>query len=371
MATDLRSFAAKKFPMKEPNRCYRYFGTIVRSLWLVAASGVAAGPGVHLATAEPALREVTLTGFTRARAELPLATETAGRVVAVAYDIGETIGKDGIFARLDDTFIELELAEVEVQQERLRTRVAYDRREIKRHTELARRKHTSASDLSALEQTLRDNRYELQALEIRQKVLRERLLRTRIRAPAGWRITRRNLEPGQWVQEGENVGAAADFATLIVPFALTPDQYRTLTDSDNEGIRLHLPDLNRDVAASIYRTYPGFDPVTRKLAVDLVLRDRVEPHRGGLRARLGLRLPERTGAVTLPSTAVEHSHEELWVTREDGQRLRVILLGSEQGPDGERLRVAAPDLASGQRFRLLRTFAAINHYGLKVHSLED
>jgi len=321
---------------------------------MVAVSGGAAEPGVPLVATEPALREVTLTGFTRARAELPLATETAGRVVAVAYDIGETIGQDGIFARLDDTFIKLELAEVEVQQERLRTRIAYDRREIKRHTELARRKHTSASELDALEQTLRDNRYELQALEIRHKVLRERLLRTRIRAPAGWRITRRNLEPGQWVQDGENVGAAADFTTLIVPFALTPDQYKTLVDSDNDGLRLHLPDLKREVAASIYRTYPGFDPVTRKIAVDLALRDRIGPHRGGLRARLGLRLSERTGAVTLPIAAVEHSHEELWVTREDSQRLRVILLGSDQGPDGERLHVAAPDLAPGQRFRLLR-----------------
>jgi len=327
------------------------------ALWLVAmvaVSGVAAEPGVSLATAEPALREVTLTGFTRARAELPLATETAGRVVAVAYDIGETIGKNGIFARLDATFIKLELAEIEIRQERLRTRIAYDRREIKRHTELARRNHASASELDALEQTLRDNRYELRVLEIKQKVLRERLLRTRICAPAGWRITRRNLEPGQWVKDGENVGAAADFTTLIVPFALTPDQYRTLVDFDHDELRLHLPDLKRDVAASIYRTYPGFDPVTRKIAVDLVLRDRVAPHRGGLRARLDLRLPERTGAVTLPGAAVEHSYEELWVTREDGQRLRVILLGSDQGSDGERLRVAAPELAPGQRFRFLR-----------------
>jgi len=325
---------------------------------MVASSGSAAEPGISLVTAEPALRAVTLTGFTRARAELPLVTETAGRVIAVARDIGETLGKDGIFARLDATFIELELADVEVQQERLRTRIAYDQREIKRHTELARRKHTSASELDALEQTLRDDRYELQTLEIRQKVLRERLLRTRIRAPAGWRITRRNLEPGQWVREGESVGAAADFTSLIVPFALTPDQYRTLTDSDNDQLRLHLPDLKRDVAVSIYRTYPGFDPVTRKIAVDLVLRGRVKPHRGGLRVRLDLQLPERTGAVTLPRAAVEHSHEELWVTREDGQRLRVILLGSDQRPDGEYLRVAAPDLTPGQRFRLLRTSAA-------------
>ncbi len=330
--------------------------TAVLALWLAAmvVAGVAAEPSAPLVTAEPAVREVTLTGFTRARAELPLVAETAGRVEAVAYDIGETVGKDGGFARLDTTFIELELAEVKVQRKRLQARISYDRREVDRYTKLARRDNASASRLDTLEQTLRDNRYELQALEIKRKVLRERLLRTRIRAPVGWRITDRNLEPGQWVNEGERVGVAADFTTLIVPFALTPEQYTALTGPDQGGIRLHLPDLNREVTASVYRNYPGFDPVTRKIAVDLALRDRVEPRRGGLRARLVLRLPERTGAVLLPAGAVDHSYEEFWVTREDGERLRVILLGREQGPDGERLRVASPDLEPGQRFRLLR-----------------
>jgi hypothetical protein len=184
-------------------------------------------------------------------------------------------------------------------------------------------------------------------------MLQERLIRTRIRAPAGWQVTGRSVEPGQWVKSGESVGEAADFSTLIVPFALTPEQYTALTTAE-DGIHLRLPDLRQEVAASIYRTNPGFDPDTRKIAVDLQIRDEIEPRRGGLRAQLGLHLPERTGAVMLPTAAVERSYEELWVTREDGKRLRVMLLGSGAGSDGDRLRVASPDIESGQRFRLLR-----------------
>jgi len=321
---------------------------------IVAASGIAAEPSVSLVTAAPALREVTLSGFTRPRTDLPLAAETAGRVKVVAYDIGETVGKDGDFARLDATFIELELAEVDIQREQLQARITHDRREVERYTKLARRNNTSASRLDTLQQALRDNRYELRVLEVRRQVLQERLRRTRIPAPAGWRITERNLEPGQWVQAGERVGAAADFAALIVPFALTPEQYRALADTAPDDLRLYLPDLKRDVAAAVYRANPGFDPVTRKIAVDLVIRNPVEPRRGGLRAQLGLRLPERSGAVRLPAGAVDRSYEEFWVTREDGKRFRVMRLGSDQGPDGEYLRVASPDIAPGQHFRLLR-----------------
>lgn len=325
-------------------------------LWLAAlfaATCGAAEPDASLVTAEPAVREIILTGFTRARAELPLVAETPGRVEEVAHDIGEPIGEDATFARLDDTFIALELEEVKVQQERLGAQIDYDQREVKRYTQLARENNASASQLDTLEQTLRDNRHELRVLEVKQRILEERLVRTRVRAPAGWRVTGRNLEPGQWVKDGETVGEAADFSALIVPFALTPEQYAALSAS-NEGISLRLPDLRRDVAAAIYRTNPGFDPATRKIAVDLQIQDRIEPRRGGLRAKLRLRLPERTGAVMLPPAAVERSYEELWVTREDGRRLRVMLLGSNAGADGERLRVASPDIEPGQRFRLLR-----------------
>jgi len=312
-----------------------------------------AGPDAALVAAEPAVRRVDLTGFTRARAALPLVAETPGRVEQVAWDVGETIGEDGVFARLDDTFIALELEEVKVQQERLNAQIDYDQREVKRYTKLARKNNASASQLDTLEQTLRDNRHELRVLEVKQRVLEERLTRTLVRAPAGWQVTGRTIEPGQWVKDGENVGAAADFSALIVPFALTPEQYAALTAA-SDGIRLSLPDLKRDVAASIYRTNPGFDPVTRKIALDLEILDQIDPRRGGLRAQLSLDLPERTGAVMLPPQAVERTYEELWVTREDGERLRVMLLGDRAGPDGDRLRVASPDVEPGQRFRLLQ-----------------
>jgi RND family efflux transporter MFP subunit len=320
---------------------------------LSVTSDAIAQPHASLATAEPAVRETMLTGFTRARATLPLVAETSGRTEAVSRDIGGAIGKDGIFARLDDTFIRLELEQVAVEQERLRNQIAFDQREVKRYTELARRNNASASQLDSLEQTLRDNKEALRVLEVKQKVLQERLARTRIRAPSDWLVTSRAVEPGQWVREGEKVGEVADFSALLVPFALTPEQYAALTGpGSGDSIRLRLPDIGQEVAASVYRTNPRFDPETRKIAVELEIRDQVSPHRGGLRAQLSLWLPERTGAVLLPPEAVDRSYEEHWVTRENGERVRVMLLGRTGGSDGERLHVAAPNVAPGQRFRL-------------------
>lgn len=309
--------------------------------------------GGAIVVAEPSLREVTLTGFTRARARLPLVAETAGRVVAVGHDIGGGIGADGDFARIDDTFIRLEIDENAVRQERLRAQIAYAEREVERYTRLAQENNTARSQLDQVEQTLRDNRHELRGLAVQQRVLAERLVRTRINAPAGWRVTARAIEPGQWVAAGERVGEVADLGTLVLPFALTPEQYAALTArAAAGGLTVTLPDLGRDIAASVLRTNPDFDPETRKIAVELRLDGPVEPRRGGLRALLALPLPEQSGAVLLPAAAVRKSFEEHWVEPVQGEPVQVVVLGEVTGPDGPRLRVSSPALVAGTPVRL-------------------
>ncbi len=190
--------------------------------------------------------------------------------------------------------------------------------------------------------------------QVKRRVLEERLARTQIRAPAGWLVTARAIEPGQWVQAGEVVGETADFSALLVPFALTPEQFAALTvrAKSTEGLRLDMLDLDNQVAASIYRTNPGFDPTTRKILVDLRIETPMPERRGGLRARLALPLPERTGAVLLPVSAVEERYEEFWVTREDGTRVPVVRLGATAEPGI--LRLASPQIRAGERFRLLK-----------------
>ena len=320
------------------------------------------GSDPTLVTALPAVRTLELTGFTRARAQVRLVAEAAGRVESVSADIGQPIPADGTFALMDGTFIRLEIEQLAVEALRLEDQIAFARREVERHKELARQKNTSASQLDGLEQTLRSDTHALEAVGVRRRILEERLARTRIRAPAGWLVTARTVEPGQWVGEGEVVGAAADFSALLVPFALTPEQYAALSAAGEDigdgagGLQLRLLDLDRDkarqVPASVYRVNPGFDPDTRKVLVDLRIDAEVQPKRGGLRVGLSLALPERTGAVLLPATAVEERYEEYWLTREDGTRVQVMRLGDAGDQGSGLLRLASPQVRAGDRFRL-------------------
>lgn len=299
--------------------------------------------------AEAAVREIVLTGFTRARARLPLIAETQGRIEEVRYDIGDTIGADGIFARVDETFLRLELEENAAQQVQLRQRLAFDEREVERYRALARKSNAAAAQLDSVQQTRDNNAQALRLLEIRGHTLAERLARTRIPAPPGWRVTARMVEPGQWVNYGNRLAEVADFSVLLIPFALTPEQLAAL-QAHAEALTAELPDLGQQVPLAIHRINPDFDADTRKIAVDLRLAAPLAEPRGGLRAVLRLPLPEAAGAVWLPAAAVRSSFEEYWVQPLEGAPFPVVVLGRVNRPEGEYLRLSSPRIAPGDRF---------------------
>ncbi len=333
----------------------------MKKTWLNVFSILMLFPGValpseadiakNLVAAKPAFRHVFLTGFTRAYARLPIIAETTGKVLRVNGEIGDRINDNGSFADLDPTFIRLDLEANRVQQEKTRSRIDYNQREARRYQELIRKGNASKSQMDSLEQTLQDSRLQLDELEVNEKILMERLKRSKVKVPIGWLITRRDIQPGQRVHEGEILGEVGDFSRLLVPFSLSPVQFAALQNLDNK-FQVELPDWNKTVGADINRINPGFDPETRKINVELELSAELPHMRGGLRVRLGLLLPERTGAIFLPREAIEESYDEFWVTRKNGERIQVVLLGTNGNES--LLKVAAPGLRSGDLFQFIK-----------------
>lgn len=319
------------------------------ALWLAAgpaADAQAAPPAGQAFSAQEAVRVLTFTGFTRARAKLKLVSEVSGRCQRVLYDVGDTVGPGGVFAVLDDTFVALELETNQVEQARLDSRVAYLAKETGRYRKLVRRHSEAPSKLDRQEEDLAQARLQLKALGTQRKVLAERLARHTLKAPPGWRVIDRLIEPGQWVNVGTPVALLGDFRTLLVPLALDPRQYQLLRRAPRP-LQVYLPDLGLTLPAELERLSPAFNPTTRKISLDLELSQGLPYHRGGLRVEFRLTAPDPSGAVLVPAGALQERYQENWLTREDGKQVRVVLLGP--GPGGT-LRVSSPAVKPGQRF---------------------
>lgn len=301
--------------------------------------------------AKSAMRQVRLIGYTRARRILDIVSEESGRCIKVTADVGDRIARDGLFAVLDTTFIDLAIKKNQVDQKRLQNLITFYGKDVKRFQELVESETAAQSKLDNIQNKMDQAQFEIQNLKVEEAELRERRARHLIKVPEGWTVTERAVEPGEWVSVGKHLGKAGDFRTLLVPFSLSPEEYNTLK-KQNGTVELFFPDENevgRKLEASVERVSLAFDPETRKINIDLAVREGLSDQRGGLRAELTLMIPDPSGAVLVPASAVLERYEEFWLTRANGERIRVVFLGN--GPQGTS-RVRGEEVRPGDKFKV-------------------
>lgn len=275
-----------------------------------------------------------------------MSSEVSGRCVEVFAHVGESIPDTGLFACLDTRFIDLEIELNRSEQQRLRADIAYYQKEVKRLSPLARSHSASQADLDRMTHQLTTSRHQLHSQQVQADILQEKRRRHCIPAPPGWLVSERGLEPGQWVNAGQAVAMVGDFRRPRLPFALSAEELSAL--QTQHDIALQLDGYAEPVSAALWHVSPAFDPVTRKIAVELRLRDALPAMRGGLRASLRLRLADPANAFIVPQSALRERYESFLLTRPDGSEISVVRLGKGTEPDT--LRVTAPELSSGQHF---------------------
>ncbi|MFP7753468.1 efflux RND transporter periplasmic adaptor subunit [Thermodesulfobacteriota bacterium B35] len=308
-------------------------------------------------TALPSESLIRLTGFTRARASMDIVSEVSGRCLEVRADVGQPVPADGVFARIDPTFIRLELEANAIARRQARRQLRYEEREVRRARKLLTDRASSQARLDQLELKRDQTRLKLDQLASKRRRLEETLARHAVPAPAGWLVIRRNLEPGQWVTAGTPLARCGDYTGLIVPLAVTAPELARLREE--KPIRLEFPDQGLPGTATLYRISPGFDPATRKVRLDLLVdREtlaRLPRQQGGLRVVVRLTMEDPMHALRVPAAAVRERYEENWLTRPDGSQVRIIVLGPAPPPAGDKgrwLRIISPEISAGDIFLL-------------------
>ncbi len=296
--------------------------------------------------AKAAKRYVHMTGFTRPRTIITVSSEENARCIAVYADIGDAIKPDGLFARLDPTFIELDIRRNLDKQQAINSTVKFYSKEADRYRTLIAKEYAAQTTYDALERDLDFAREDSEALKIEELILREHKKRHSILAPAGWQVIERDIEPGELVRNGDKLAKIGNFNVLLVPLALTPSELITLQKM--KKIEMVLPELNEKVSARIENISPDFDPDMRKIQVDLAIDEFPIEKRGGVRAELYLPMDEAEGAIIVPDSALVQGYEEAFLVRETGEEVPVIIMGNGEVRGTKRVR--SKEIAAGDRF---------------------
>ncbi|KAF1075202.1 efflux RND transporter periplasmic adaptor subunit [Halodesulfovibrio sp. MK-HDV] len=313
---------------------------------IIILVGVEVAHSEKFFVAKAAKRHVHMTGFTRPRTVMTISSEENARCLAVYADIGDAIKRDGLFARLDPTFIELDIRRNLDKQQANNSTVNFYSKEADRYQTLIEKEYAAQTTYDALERDLDFAREDSEALKIEELILREHKKRHFILAPAGWRVIERYLEPGELARKGDVLAKVGNFNVLIVPLALTPSELITLKKMDD--ITIDLPELNGKVPARIENISPDFDPDMRKIQVDLAIDEFPIEKRGGVRAELYIPMDEAEGAVIVPDSALVQGYEEAFLVRENGEEVPVIIMGKGDEPKTKRVR--SKDISAGERF---------------------
>ncbi len=198
------------------------------------------------------------------RNEALVAAEVSGRLILVV-DVGQTIKKGRVLAKLDGTLTQLEVTEsnAEVQQEEAKNRFLI--KEVARLKQLAK---TNNAAQTLLERTISErdtSRAELAVAKARLEQAKFRLERSVVRAPFTGTVVNQMLRTGEWVNSGNAVVHFVDTASLEVRARASLSALQFL----HIGDELLVKEGKKEHRMTIHSLVPVGDPQSRLLELRL------------------------------------------------------------------------------------------------------
>lgn len=277
----------------------------------------------------------TFQGYSRAFSTATIASEVAGRIQRVNYDIGDTLSSAALL-QIDQTFINLELQEIavaveqnKIKQQQAELRTAWLQREFERRQKLVDEGRVSRVAFEEIEQQRDQSQLEEQQLvqqqrqlQVKQQTAQQRQQRHQPHAPQGWLVSERLVEPSEQVKVGDPLFTIQDFSRLLIPLALSHPQLSALQQQQRATLN------NQNIHYRVYSVSPAFDESTRKIQVELEVLDYPEKYREGLLFKVPVTLPQ--AGLMVPDAAITSRYDRPQVQRADTQELITIQILDRQ-----------------------------------------
>lgn len=316
---------------------------VIRSVW---AQGMPSATVEFTPAQEHALqRDVQMTGTVAARLTATVAAEVSGAVAQLRVSEGDRVEKGQVLVALRSEALRHRVAAAQASVENLRAQL--------KQADLEWDRARGLFDTQVISSQTRDQalyRFESLAGQERQAVaqLAEAKLaldRAQIKAPFAGVVTRKHVQPGEWVAIGGPTVSVLAVQQFDVWVDVPERYFPLLRVGDAADITLPAFD-NRLVAGRITATVPQAGP-SRTLPVRITFNNSDGQVPAGILANVAFRIGETYTAVIVPKDAVitEGSTSRVFVMQDD-QTVQPVMV--TLGP-GTGQWVAVDGLQPGQR----------------------
>lgn len=245
----------------------------------------------------------TFLGNVRAGMHAEIAAAAAGEVRWVGPREGDRVAKGALLLRVDARVARAKLQAAKAREKRAVETLAQARREVARFSRLTREAR-SELELERSQSAVRLAQAEGALLVAQSKEAAAQLALHRLKAPFAGVITRRLVDPGDWVSVGTRVLDLVSSEALEVLVDVSP---RLLQFVDRESKAMLLPSAGGEIPARVVGVVGALDPVARTARVRLLPEKDATKGSVALRAGAAVRVAfnvRREGGVVVPRDAL-------------------------------------------------------------------
>ena len=229
---------------------------------------------------------IPVTGVLVANEEVELVSETAGKVVKIAFEEGALVKKGTLLVKVDDS-------DLQAQLERQRI--------------LLKRESISVEEFQQLETEYNMNLADIELLKVR-------IARTEIRAPFDGRMGFRFVSEGSYLQSSTKVSSIVDNSYLKIEFSI-PEKYIDLPLVGRK-LTFQPSGMEYQIEAEVYAVDPQADVATHTITLRARYRN-TKNLVAGMFVKGELMTAENLKYILVPTEAVvpEMDGKRLWIVK--------------------------------------------------------
>lgn len=277
------------------------------------------------------LPHLTLSGEVRARVESRLGFRVPGKIEARLVELGQTVKKGDVLARLEPSGEVLGVRAAEAQLASAKAEQSLAQSELKRIAELNQKGFVSPTEYERYKIKVDNANAAVQQAQANVNLSRNQLSYTQLRADQDGVVVAILADVGEVIPAGQPIVQIAQLGTLEVHTFIPEDKLALIADAKAQlSVYTH---PNVQFEGELRELSAAADPITRMYEARYRFIDPADYLSLGQTATVQLRLPNSVSGLVIPTTALI-GHNHVWLfneTTQQANKVSVNVLGFAQG----------------------------------------
>lgn len=292
-----------------------------------------------------ATETVRYAGEVKPRTEVPLSFRVGGKVIERTVELGSTLRRGDVVARLDSQDLQLGSRAAEAEIAAAQTEYEQQRLDLERFSGLRDKNFISPTEFERRQRALDVAAAKVDRLKSELAISRNRAAYATLRSDDDGVVTSVEAQPGQVVAAGQPIVRVARPGDKDVHIGIPENRLALLREAGDVEITLWALS-GRRYRGRLREVSPVADPATRTYLAKIELIDADDKVALGMTANVTLR-GQADAAMAVPESAIYRSGDDtaVWVVGNDGRvALRPVRVAAIAGEDAH----IAGGLASGE-----------------------